>query len=283
MTMGRWPRERRTFRTASRWLIGIMLSLTLCGLFLAISATQLTAPGTGQRILAQGIAVLTDMDSVLTELHADLQTEAALSEEPTTYVPGFPIAIELSTAEAMAIDPETLRERILGNSAELAYEEGIGVLEDPGGEQDIDLLSPAGAIDRGLGLVTRDNYTRIAITTGVLASLATALAMLLLISMRSYASVIVLGAAVAAATIPPIAGIIAARFIFRAALTDADPFVQGLLELGLESMWLPLRNEVAFGILGVALMVLGILIVWMTSRWSRSFSNSANHHYDAPH
>ena len=283
MTMDRWPRERRTFRTASRWIIGIMLSLTLCGLFLAISATQLTAPGTGQRILGQGIAVLTDMDSVLTELHADLQTEASLSEGPTTHVPGFPIAIELSTAEAMAIDPETLRERILGSSAELAYEEGIGVLEGPEGEQDIDLLSPAGAIDRGLGLVTRDNYTRIAITTGVLASLATALAMLLLISMRSYGSVIVLGAAVAAATIPPIAGIIAARFIFRAALTDADLFVQGLLELGLESMWLPLRNEVAFGILGVALMVLGIMTVWLTSHWSRNFSNSANHHYRAPH
>ena len=283
MTMGRWPRERRTFRTASRWLIGILLSLTLCGLFLAISATQLTAPGTGQRILAQGIGVLTDIDSVLPELHDDLQTEAALSEGPTTQVPSFPITIELSTTEALTIDPETLRERILGNSAELAYQEGIGVLEDPQGEQDIDLLSPAGAIDRGLGLVTRDNYSRIAITTGVLASLATALAMLLLISMRSYGSVIVLGAAVTAATLPPIAGIIAVRFIFRAALTDADPFVQGLLELGLDSIWLPLRNEIAFGILGVALMVLGIVIVWMTSHWPRNFSNSANHDYHTPH
>ena len=139
MTMGRWPRERRTFQTASQWLLGILLSLTLCGLFLAISATQLTAPGTGQRILAQGIAVLTDIDPVLAQLHDDLQTEAALSEGPTSYVPGFPIAIELSTTEALIIDPATLRERILSNSAELAYQEGIGVLEDPEGKQDIDL------------------------------------------------------------------------------------------------------------------------------------------------
>ena len=156
------------------------------------------------------------------------------------------------------------------------------MLEDPEGQQDIDLLSPAGAIDRGLGFVTRDNHSRIAITTGVLASLATALAMLLLISIRSYASVIALGAAVTAATLPPIAGIIAVRFIFRAALSDADPFVHGLLELGLESIWLPLRNEIAFGILGVALMVLGIMIVWMTSHWPRNFSTPANHRHHPP-
>lgn len=252
---------------SSQWLIGMLLALTLSGLFLAVSAAQLTSPSNGQKVLGQGVAVLTDIDGILPKIHSDLHENAALAGTELVQIPGFPITLQLTSAEASTISEASLRQYILESSATLAYQNGMGIFEDPEGQQDIGLFSPAGAIDRGLSIITNENYNRIRITTGVLIAISGVLALLLLISTRSYVRLIALGAAITAATLPPLGGLIAARSIFRGAQDNADPFIHGLLELGIAATWIPLRNEITFAALGAAFIGVGLLSSLIATRW----------------
>lgn len=255
-------------RIASQWLVGILLSLALLGLFLAVNAFQLTSAGAGQRLLRRAVAVTTEIDALLPGLQSSLRQAARSSQGETVRVPDFPIPVDLPREEALTLDSEGLRSRLLDEAARRLYQDGMSAwtAEDPPGEQDIDPFSGPGAVHRGLGFITEETHTRTLLAMALLGTLSAMLVLLLIFSTTSYTRLIALGAATAAAALPSLAGAVALRFAFRSAQEEADPFVDGLLELGIQAMRVPIRNYLALTMLGFALLGLAVLLLWLSGR-----------------
>lgn len=265
-------------RVASQWILALLLVVALTALFVAINAVQLTSSATGQRLLRRAVATLTDIDAALPHIHSDLLEAAAGAPGAMVRVPGFPIPVEMPVAEAATLSQAELRARLLEESARQAYAQGMAVLAaaDPEAQdqRSIELISTAGVIDRGLGLITSGNQTRFRIAVVVAGGLSAALAGLLLAALRSYGRLLASGAIILAACLPALAAAVALRFGFRTAQDGADPFTYSLLELGVDAMWVPIRNYIALAALGAALLALGVVLGWAAARASlRSFPN----------
>ena len=262
------PTIARLIRAASQWLLGVALAALLTLFFLAISAVQLSSEGVGQRILRRSVAVTTNIDAILPDLQAALQERAQQESGDTVRVPDFPIPVDLPRADATALEGAALRERILTEAAARLYMDGMSAWADadPEGEQRIETISVAGAFKRGEGLITDKNHDRMVIAAVVLGILSAAFAMLLVVSVRSWGRLIALSAVTIAAALPSLATAVGVRFAFRTAQEEADPFVSGLLDVGVEAMWVPIRNYLALTVLGFAVMLLTLVFIWVSSR-----------------
>ena len=257
-------------RAVSQWLIGVALAVLLTLLFVAISAVQLSSESTGQRLLRRSIAVSTDIDAVLPDIETALKERAREASGQTVRVPDFPIPVDLPLDEALQLEGPALRAPILSGASERVYEDGMSAWSaaDPDARQSIETISVPGALKRGLGLITAANHDRMVIVAIVLGVLSAMCAAILVASIRSWWRLAALSAAIIAAALPLLAAAVAVRFAFRTAQEEADPFVWGLLELGVEAMWVPLRNYLALTVLGFTLLMLTLLFIWAGSRCS---------------
>ena len=255
-------------RAASQWLIGAVLAVVLTLFFLAISAVQLSSEGAGQRILRRSVAVSTNIDAILPDLQTALREQAQESDADPVRVPDFPIPVDIPRDDALSLTGAALRERVLRESAARIYEDGMATwaAADPESEQDIELVSTAGLLDRGLGLITADNHDRIVIAAVVLGFLSAVFTVLLMASTRSWGRLIALSAVTIATALPSLAAAVAIRFGFRTAQEEADPFVSGLLDMGVEAMWVPIRNYLALSVLGFTVMLLTLVFIWISAR-----------------
>jgi hypothetical protein len=196
-------------------------------LFLAVNAVQLSSDGAGQRILRRSVAVSTNIDAILPDLQAALREQAPESDADPVRLPDFPIPVDIPRDDALSLEGTALRERILNESAARLYEHGMSAWAeaDDKGKQDIELVSTAGLLERGLGLVTAKNHDRMVIAAAVLGFLSAAFAVLLLTSVRSWGRLIALSAVTITAALPSLGAAVAVRFGFRTAQEEADPFV----------------------------------------------------------
>ncbi|MFB3052971.1 MAG: hypothetical protein ACE1ZT_03790, partial [Dehalococcoidia bacterium] len=180
--------------------------------------------------------------------------------------------------EALALEGRALRERILNEAGATLYREGMSAWADADddGDQRIETISVAGALKRGLGLIMDENHDRMVIAAVVLGFLSAALAALLMASVRSWGRLIALSTVTIAAALPLLAAAVGVRFAFRTAQEEADPFVYGLLELGVEAMWVPIRNYLALTVLGFAVVLVALMFIWASSRWATSAADTAS-------
>lgn len=257
-------------RAVSQWLIGVALAVLLTLFFVAISAVQLSSEGTGQRLLRRSVAVSTQIDAVLPDLQTALRERAREGSGETVRVPDFPVPVDLTRDEALRLEGPALRERILSEASDRLYEDGMSAWSaaDPDAWQSIETISVPGALKRGLGLITAANHDRMVIAAAVLGVLSAMCAALLAASVRSWGRLVALSAATIVAALPLLAAAVAVRFAFRTAQEEADPFVWGLLELGVEAMWVPIRNYLALTVLGFTVLLLTLVFIWAGSRWS---------------
>jgi hypothetical protein len=257
-------------RAVSQWLIGVALAVLLTLFFVAISAVQLSSEGTGQRLLRRSVAVSTQIDAVLPDLQTALRERAREGSGETVRVPDFPVPVDLTRDEALRLEGPALRERILSEASDRLYEDGMSAWSaaDPDARQSIETISVPGALKRGLGLITAANHDRMVIAAVVLGVLSAMCAALLAASVRSWGRLVALSAATIVAALPLLAAAVALRFAFRTAQEEADPFVWGLLELGVEAMWVPIRNYLALTVLGFTVLLLTLVFIWAGSRWS---------------
>ena len=262
---------------ASQWLIGASLAVMLALLFLAVTAVQLSSQSLGERILRRSVAVSTNIDAILPDLQAALKAEAREGDADQVRVPDFPIAVDIPRDEALSLEGMALRERILSEAGATLYRDGMSAWAgaDDDGDQRIETISVAGALERGLGLIMDKNHDRMVIATVVLGFLSAALAALLVASVRSWGRLVALSAATIAAALPLLAAAVGVRFAFRTAQEEADPFVYGLLELGVEAMWVPISNYLALTALGYAVMLVALMLIWASSRWATSPADTA--------
>ncbi len=259
---------KAALRTASRWLIGFLLTVVLAAFFLAVTGVQITSEATAQRVIRRTVAVVTNVDLILPRAETELHKAAAQGQEDPVRVPGFPIPIDIPRSEAAAIQGQALRDRLLDASARLIYDQGMSVWaqNDPQGEQRIEDVSSAGALYHAVGLVRGSTHTALVIVAVLLGLLALGLALLLLIGLRLQTQLIVLGVVIAIAALPSLAGAVALRFALRTAGSDSDPFVSGLMNVGVDSTWVPIRNFLTLSILGFAVIAAGAGLLWWQSR-----------------
>jgi len=256
-------------RGAFQWLFGTLFALSLIAFFLVINAVQLTSPGTAQRILSRAVADLTEIDAMLPTIQADLAEEAQASQDATVTVPHFPMAVELTREEATTISTAELRSRLLSEAAEAIYKDGMSVWAeaDPEAKQNIDLLSPEGGVQRGLGLLNDDNHGALRIAAIILGLMSAALGGLVFVSTQGMGRLVALGAGLLGAAVPSLTAAVAVRFVFFTASEDqSDYLIARLLELGNDASWLALRNYTILTLLGLWLVVLGFGLVLLEIR-----------------
>ena len=256
-------------RAASQWTIGAALAVLLTLFFVAISAVQLSSEGSGQRLLRRSVAVSTDIDAVLPDIQTGLREAARQGSGETVRVPDFPIPLDLTRDEALSLEGPSLRERILSLASDRLYEDGMSAWSagDQDARQSIETISVPGAFKRGLGLITAQNHDRMVIAAIVLGVLSAVCAALLVASVRSWGRLVALSAVVIVAALPLLAAAVAVRYAFRTAQEEADPFVWGLLELGVEAIGVPIRNYLALTALGFTVLLLTLMFIWAASRW----------------
>ena len=256
-------------RIASQWLLALVLTIVLTLFFLSIAGAQITSEGTGQRILRRAIAVMTEIDADLPRIEAGLHKAAAEGQGETVRVPDFPIPVDITREEAGTIDGARLRDRILEESARRLYDDGMSVwaAADPNARQSIERVSTAGIIEQGLGQVRGSRHTAFIVATVLLGLISAALTAILAISIRSYyVRLLAVGGVVLVAALPLLAGAVAIRFGFKTGETEADPFVKGLLELGVDAMWIPIRDYLVLSMLGFALVAVAASCLWWQAR-----------------
>jgi hypothetical protein len=256
-------------RGALQWLFGSLLAVALIGFFLAINGMQLTSSGTAQRILSRATADLTEIDALLPTIQADLAEAAEASEEDTVVVPHFPMVVELPREEAATISTAELRSLLLSEAAKAIYKDGMSVwaLADPEAEQHIDILSPEGGVQRGLGFLSDDNHQALRIAAIVLGFISLALGALFFVSTQGMGRIVALGAALLGAAVPSLLGAVALRFTFRTASEDQDDYLLiRLLDLGNDATWLTLRNYTILTLVGLGLVLVGLVLVLLEMR-----------------
>lgn len=256
-------------RGAFQWLFGTLFALSLIAFFLVINAVQLTSPGTAQRILSRAVADLTEIDASLPTIQADLAETAQASQKDAVTVPHFPMAVEVSREEATTISTAELRSLLLSEAAEAIYKDGMSVWAeaDPEAKQNIDLLSPEGGVQRGLGLLSDDNHHALRIAAIVLGLISFILGGLVFVSTKGMGRVVALGAGLLGAAVPSLTAAVAVRFAFFTASEDqSDYLIARLLDLGNDASWLALRNYTILTLVGLWLVVLGFGLVLLEIR-----------------
>ena len=257
-------------RVASQWLLVLFLAVTLALVFLFATAFQVTADGTAHRILRRGVATTTEIDALLPKIETELETAADTAEGDQVRVPNFPVPVDIPKSDVGRIESAELRSRILEQSADRLYEDGMSAWTagDPDARQSIDRVSTAGGLHRAFGLVTEKWNTVFLIAAALFGFLSVILVVLIWLNLRSYLRLLALGGAISAASIISLAGAVAVRFALRTAETDADPFEEQLIDLGVDTVWLFIRNYLILSLLGFALLLLASVFLWLQSRAS---------------
>ena len=257
-------------RTATVWVAAFVLALFLTAFLLTLTAFQLTSDDTGKDILRRSVAISTDIDAVLPGIEADLDTIAAEGDSPTVTVPGFPIPVELTHEETATLRGTDLRERILDEAAQRLYDDGgsAWAAADVEANRDVERVSTAGTIDYGLGFIRGSTNTLLLIVAVLLAIIVVGLAGVLMVILPWDMRILVAGGITVFAALPSLAGAVGLRFIFRTADAEGDPFVEGMLDLGVDAMWVPIRSFLVLSVFGIVLILLATLLLWWTSRLS---------------
>ena len=264
-------------RTAAVWVAAFVLAFFLAAFFLTLSAFELTSDDTGQDILRRSIAISTDIDAVLPGIETNLDALATEGDSPTITVPGFPIPVELTREEAATLRGVPLRQRILDDAARLLYDDGgsawaAGDLE---AKREGERISTAGAIDYGFSFISDSTNTALLIVAVLLAIIVVGLAGVLMVVLPWDMRILVAGGIIAFAALPSLAAAVGLRFVFRTADDEGDPFVAGMLDLGVDAMWVPIRSFLVLSVLGMALIIIATLLLWWTSRLSPPPDKSA--------
>ena len=247
-------------RVARQWLLAFLLSLS-CAVFLAaLTAARLTARGPGERIHERAVLALTGLDAALPGIEDALHTEARGSDAASVRVPGFPIPVDLLRAEAAELGGPALRERLLDEAAARLYEDGMSAWAagDPSSAQRIDRFSAAGMVHWSLGLVRDGWHAAFLLAAAVSGAACLLLAAALTLSLSGvYMRLLALGGALLGAALPSLAAAVALRFALKTAQVDGDPFLAGLLEIGVDAAGFAIRQyliaaSAALGVIAVA-------------------------------
>jgi hypothetical protein len=243
--------------------------------FLFATAFQVTSGDTADRILRRGIVITTDLDALLPQIETDLEAAGGTVEGEEVQVPNFPVVVFIPREDLGRIESAELRDRILQQSADRLYEDGMSswTTSDIEATQSIDRVSTAGALHRAFGLVSEKWNTVFLVSAVLFGFLALVLMVVLWLTLRSYLWLLAVGASIAVASIISLAAAVAVRFALRTAETEADAFEVQLIDLGVDTVWLFIRNYLILSVLGFLLIAIASVFLWWQARESTQASS----------
>ncbi|HUF52645.1 MAG TPA: hypothetical protein VMR52_02575 [Dehalococcoidia bacterium] len=264
-------------RTASVWIAAFVLAVFLGAFLAALTAYQLTSEGTGKRILQRSVVVTTEVDALLPAIEEDLEVRTSSGVPETVTVRNFPIAVQLTRDEARNLRGPALRDRIVTLAADKLYEDGGGAWAsgDPAATPAVERFSAAGAINYGLGWIRDSTNLGLLVLAVFLALMTLTMAVMTMAIMPWDMRLLVAGGVSLLAGLPLLAGAVAVRFVFRTADAEGDPFVQRMLDIGVDAMWVAIRNALVMCLVGFALVLIASALLWWISRQSPHTGQSA--------
>ncbi|HEY5638920.1 MAG TPA: hypothetical protein VIW01_02615, partial [Dehalococcoidia bacterium] len=176
--------------------------------------------------------------------------------------------VDLTREEATTLRGDALRERILEVAGQRLYDDGgaAWAAGDLDARRDVERISTAGAIDYGLGFIRDSTNTVLLIVAVLLAIIVVVMAGVLVAILPWDMRILIAGGITVLAALPSLAGAVALRFVFRTADGEGDSFVEGMLDLGVDAMWVPIRGFLVLSVFGIALVLIATLLLWWTSR-----------------
>jgi hypothetical protein len=274
-------REDAIWRNFGKWAVAFLLFLAMSVMFVSLMLLQITAEGASKRTLRRSVAALTEIDPLLDRNYDGMQQQAqAAKAGDTIEMPNFPIAVVFTPDEVRGASKEQVRDMLLNRSADVLYDDGASAFRDAAGPRgSVGRFSIGGVTDHGLGFLRGRNHDILAFVTIVMAVICGGLAIALAMLCRGFGRIGSIGAVVIAAAIPLATFGIGARFYMRIVSDgDASYIEREFLEIGQGLAWIPIRDGLAFLVLGVVFAATGLI----AGRWSdrRRDERSA---YDAAH
>ncbi len=250
------------WRNFFKWAAGIALVFTLGFLLLFLNAAQLTGREVAHKQLTRALASLTEVDALLADGQADLKAKAEATPAGELRLADYPIDVPLTSQQAQEMSTGELRELLLSRSADRVYAQGVDAFREEGrgpSAHEIAVLSAPGAVRYTVGLLTEDTHDAMWMTAAALTGIAAFLALLLALLSRGFGRLTSVGVAVAAATLPFLLFFLTVRFVLRlAAESESDYMTAQLYALGKDVAWLPIRTGIAFAVLGVVFLAMGV-------------------------
>lgn len=235
-------------------VIAVAVSVFL--LVAAISVRQVTAPAYAEGLLESGIAVTTDVDTVIAENHDALRQLVEASALPTITIPGYPLDVVLSRDEVTKSSDAQLRTLVLQRSAALVYADGFAAF-DRTGNQRVSRFSSQGGLEFAVGLVSETTHSRASALSIVLVAVTAVSACFLLLVGHGWGRLRSFGFAVLGGAIPGLILTGLARLLADSA-GGSDPFVADLRSIVRTTLDVPLRNYLVFVVLGLLFALAGV-------------------------
>jgi hypothetical protein len=269
------------WRSIPKYSVGAALFIAMLALLTSLLLFQLTAEGASKRTLRRAVAALTEIDVLIERHYDELQRQAdTAAPSDTMELQDYPIAVPLTRADVQGASKAQLRDLLLDRSADALYARGTAPLRDAAaGSGNVGRFSIAGLTRHALGFLRTRNHDILGVLTFVLAAVCTVLAMTLAVLCRGFGRIASVGGVVLAAAIPVAVGGIAARFFMRIQSGNDTEYVQReFLEIGQGLAWIPIRDGLAFTVLGATFLALGIAgAIWADRRGSSRYSAGRPH------
>jgi hypothetical protein len=245
-------------RGCGRGVVWLALSGVLAFTFMAFSLFQLTGDTTARPALRDALNALVEGDGVVARNYEDLVARAEASQpDDTLELRDYPISIPLSPEEVLASSQDDINATLLERGVDRLYDEGTDAFRDDGGDG-AGRFTAAGAAGSLLGFLTDDVHVMLGVLTLVLAGISVALAIALVAVCRGFGRMTACGAATIAASLPLLLVGLLAYVSARSEADAEDEYVRHELMLIAEDLaWLPVRNGLAFMLVGAALLISG--------------------------
>ena len=245
-------------RDGRKALVSALLAVGVFLLVLSLSVRQSTDPAPAQRLIESGMAVTTDIDSVISENLEALQALARTSNAQVFAVPGYPLEVFLTREELLNQPPAKIRDLVLSRSSALVYIQGLRAF-DRTGNQSLSRFSWQGLIEFGVSQLSASTNERAGTASVAFALLVAAAACAVLAVNAGWNRVRVLGVATLLGALPGVM-LFALVWFGAAKIGESDPFVRDLREIARAVVAVPLRNYVVVSALGAILATSGVLL-----------------------
>jgi hypothetical protein len=256
-------RERRRTPTpqydSGRAPYSMLLGLSAFLLVGALSFRQMSSPPVAHQLIAEGVAALTEVDSVLSEHLEEMRNRAATARDgDLVALPGYPLPVRFTRDEALRLTPAEVREVLLERSAAIVYDEGLSAFNQTGGGS-LSLFSSQGALDRLVRLLSDRNRTFADVASVVFGLLTAVGGVMVGLRSTGLSRVRALGVPLLGAAA---VGIVVFGGLLALALGrwwGGDPFSDRVDAIIGDAIGIFRRNYFILGALGLALVVGGLL------------------------
>ena len=254
------------WRNVAKWAVAFLFLLVLAATLTTLMLFQATSEGASKRTLRRAVAALSEIDPLIDRNWDSLHQQAmAAAPGEQLQLADYPLEVPLTRDEVLGSSKGQLRDTLLNRSANIMYSDGTRPLRaTPGSGRGVGMFTVGGVTDNGLGFLTGRHHDILGVLTFALAALSAVLGVTLATLCRGFGRLASVGAVALTASAPMLLAGAGARLYMRIASGSENEFVQHeFLSIARGLAWIPIRNGIAFSVLGAVFLAVGMgCAVW---------------------